>query len=154
MFYCCYSQPNCYFSFCRGSCGFSMKEEIWKSETLFKNNLLGQNSMIKQNSNCRCTTLILVLYSYNLKDIFFFLKNFFYHISLSIFLHKRVMEITPRSSLLYKWNPWVYLTCVNSCVRYPMAMGTLADLEDQEPINGKESPLNIHLKVSAAFQQP
>lgn len=30
-----------------------------------------------------------------------------------------------------------------------MAMGTLADLEDQEPISGKETPMNIHLKVSA-----
>lgn len=28
-----------------------------------------------------------------------------------------------------------------------MAMGTLADLEDQEPMTGKESPLSIHLKV-------
>lgn len=35
---------------------------------------------------------------------------------------------------------WVYW-------RYPMAMGTLADLEDQEPMTGKESPLSIHLKV-------
>lgn len=34
-------------------------------------------------------------------------------------------------------------------LRYPMAMGTLADLEDQEPISGKESPMNIHLKVSS-----
>lgn len=31
--------------------------------------------------------------------------------------------------------------------RYPMAMGTLADLEDQEPIPGKESPYTIHLKA-------
>lgn len=31
--------------------------------------------------------------------------------------------------------------------RYPMAMGTLADLEDQEPIPGKESPHTIHLKA-------
>ncbi|XP_035608835.1 menin-like [Oncorhynchus keta] len=31
--------------------------------------------------------------------------------------------------------------------RYPMAMGTLADLEDQEPIPGKESPYAIHLKA-------
>ncbi|XP_071020630.1 menin-like [Oncorhynchus clarkii lewisi] len=31
--------------------------------------------------------------------------------------------------------------------RYPMAMGTLADLEDQEPIPGKESPHAIHLKA-------
>lgn len=29
-----------------------------------------------------------------------------------------------------------------------MAMGTLADLEDQEPIPDKESPLQIHLKVN------
>lgn len=29
-----------------------------------------------------------------------------------------------------------------------MAMGTLADLEDQDPIPGKESPLRIHLKVT------
>ena len=36
------------------------------------------------------------------------------------------------------------------CSRYPMAMGTLADLEDQEPIPGKESPIKIHLKVQAA----
>lgn len=28
-----------------------------------------------------------------------------------------------------------------------MAMGTLADLEDQEPMTGKENPLSIHLKV-------
>lgn len=28
-----------------------------------------------------------------------------------------------------------------------MAMGTLADLEDQEPMTGKESPLSIHIKV-------
>jgi len=28
-----------------------------------------------------------------------------------------------------------------------MAMGTLADLEDQDPIPGKENPLKIHLKV-------
>ncbi|XP_030636145.1 menin [Chanos chanos] len=31
--------------------------------------------------------------------------------------------------------------------RYPMAMGTLADLQDQEPIPGKEDPLSIHLKA-------
>ncbi|XP_010886242.1 menin isoform X2 [Esox lucius] len=31
--------------------------------------------------------------------------------------------------------------------RYPMAMGTLADLEDQEPIPGNESPYTIHLKA-------
>ncbi|KAJ8008115.1 hypothetical protein DPEC_G00101410 [Dallia pectoralis] len=31
--------------------------------------------------------------------------------------------------------------------RYPMAMGTLADLEDQEPIPGKESPYTILLKA-------
>lgn len=31
--------------------------------------------------------------------------------------------------------------------RYPMAMGTLADLEDQEPIPGKENPIKIHLQV-------
>uniref|UniRef100_A0A8C6TTD7 Menin n=1 Tax=Neogobius melanostomus TaxID=47308 RepID=A0A8C6TTD7_9GOBI len=31
--------------------------------------------------------------------------------------------------------------------RYPMAMGTLADLEDQDPIPGKDDPLNIHLKA-------
>ncbi|KAK7170917.1 hypothetical protein R3I94_000966 [Phoxinus phoxinus] len=31
--------------------------------------------------------------------------------------------------------------------RYPMAMGTLADLEDQEPMTGKENPLSIHLKA-------
>lgn len=42
------------------------------------------------------------------------------------------------------WSLVVYLV-----LRYPMAMGTLADLEDQEPISGKESPMNIHLKVSA-----
>lgn len=29
-----------------------------------------------------------------------------------------------------------------------MAMGTLADLEDQDPIPDKENPLKIHLKVS------
>lgn len=37
--------------------------------------------------------------------------------------------------------------CLGLHARYPMAMGTLADLEDQEPIPGKESPLKIHLKV-------
>ncbi|KAL2078985.1 hypothetical protein ACEWY4_024729 [Coilia grayii] len=31
--------------------------------------------------------------------------------------------------------------------KYPMAMGTLADLEDQEPISGKENPLTIHMKA-------
>ncbi|XP_043101733.1 menin [Puntigrus tetrazona] len=31
--------------------------------------------------------------------------------------------------------------------RYPMSMGTLADLEDQEPMTGKENPLSIHLKA-------
>ncbi|KAI7814733.1 hypothetical protein IRJ41_023692, partial [Triplophysa rosa] len=30
---------------------------------------------------------------------------------------------------------------------YPMAMGTLADLEDQEPMTSSESPLSIHLKA-------
>lgn len=29
-----------------------------------------------------------------------------------------------------------------------MALGTLADLEDQDPIPGKETPLTIHLKVN------
>lgn len=29
-----------------------------------------------------------------------------------------------------------------------MALGTLADLEDQDPITGKETPLMIHLKVN------
>lgn len=29
-----------------------------------------------------------------------------------------------------------------------MALGTLADLEDQDPIPGKETPLIIHLKVN------
>lgn len=28
-----------------------------------------------------------------------------------------------------------------------MALGTLADLEDQDPIPGRENPLKIHLKV-------
>lgn len=37
--------------------------------------------------------------------------------------------------------------CLGLRTRYPMAMGTLADLEDQEPIPGKENPLKIHLKV-------
>jgi len=32
-----------------------------------------------------------------------------------------------------------------------MAMGTLADLEDQEPIPGKESPMQIHLKVHTSL---
>ncbi|XP_037538202.1 menin [Nematolebias whitei] len=36
--------------------------------------------------------------------------------------------------------------------RYPMAMGTLADLEDQEPLPGKESPLEIHLKAVTSAQ--
>lgn len=29
-----------------------------------------------------------------------------------------------------------------------MALGTLADLEDQDPIPDKETPLTIHLKVN------
>ncbi|XP_061768392.1 menin [Nerophis ophidion] len=37
--------------------------------------------------------------------------------------------------------------------RYPMAMGTLADLEDQEPIPGKESPIEIHLKAVSSAQK-
>lgn len=40
------------------------------------------------------------------------------------------------------------------CHRYPMAMGTLADLEDQEPIPGKENPYTIHLKVSVWICAP
>uniref|UniRef100_A0A3Q2ZYG8 Menin n=1 Tax=Kryptolebias marmoratus TaxID=37003 RepID=A0A3Q2ZYG8_KRYMA len=36
--------------------------------------------------------------------------------------------------------------------KYPMAMGTLADLEDQEPLPGKESPLQIHLKAVSSAQ--
>ncbi|KAJ8337645.1 hypothetical protein SKAU_G00366110 [Synaphobranchus kaupii] len=31
--------------------------------------------------------------------------------------------------------------------RYPMALGTLADLEDQDPIPGRDSPLSLHLKA-------
>ncbi|XP_029311107.1 menin [Cottoperca gobio] len=37
--------------------------------------------------------------------------------------------------------------------RYPMAMGTLADLEDQDPIPDKESPLQIHLKAVCSAQK-
>ncbi|XP_060887028.1 menin [Labrus mixtus] len=37
--------------------------------------------------------------------------------------------------------------------RYPMAMGTLADLEDQEPIPGKENPLKIHLQAVTSAQR-
>lgn len=37
--------------------------------------------------------------------------------------------------------------------RYPMAMGTLADLEDQDPIPGKDNPLNIHLKAVSSSQK-
>ncbi|XP_068164732.1 menin [Antennarius striatus] len=37
--------------------------------------------------------------------------------------------------------------------RYPMAMGTLADLEDQDPIATKESPLKIHLKAVSSAQK-
>ncbi|KAM6959682.1 menin isoform 1-T2 [Tautogolabrus adspersus] len=37
--------------------------------------------------------------------------------------------------------------------RYPMAMGTLADLEDQEPIPGKENPLKIHLQAVTSAQK-
>lgn len=40
------------------------------------------------------------------------------------------------------------VTFSSGFIRYPMALGTLADLEDQDPIPGKESPLTIHLKVS------
>ncbi|KPP70119.1 menin-like, partial [Scleropages formosus] len=31
--------------------------------------------------------------------------------------------------------------------RYPMALGTLADLEDQDPLPGRDSPLSLHLKA-------
>lgn len=37
--------------------------------------------------------------------------------------------------------------------RYPMAMGTLADLEDQDPIPEKDNPLNIHLKAVNSSQK-
>ncbi|KAM8880707.1 menin isoform 2-T2 [Synchiropus picturatus] len=37
--------------------------------------------------------------------------------------------------------------------RYPMAMGTLADLEDQDPIPGKENPLKIHLKAVSSAEK-
>ncbi|KAM9718393.1 menin isoform 2-T3 [Menidia menidia] len=37
--------------------------------------------------------------------------------------------------------------------RYPMAMGTLADLEDQDPIPDKENPLKIHLKAVESAQK-
>ncbi|XP_034532362.1 menin [Notolabrus celidotus] len=37
--------------------------------------------------------------------------------------------------------------------RYPMAMGTLADLEDQDPIPGKEDPLKIHLNAVNSAQK-
>ncbi|XP_056156399.1 menin [Lampris incognitus] len=37
--------------------------------------------------------------------------------------------------------------------RYPMAMGTLADLEDQDPIPGKENPHKIHLKAVSSAQK-
>ncbi|XP_077401389.1 menin [Vanacampus margaritifer] len=37
--------------------------------------------------------------------------------------------------------------------RYPMAMGTLADLEDQDPMPGKENPLEIHLKAVGSAQK-
>ncbi|KAM4536619.1 menin [Odontesthes bonariensis] len=37
--------------------------------------------------------------------------------------------------------------------RYPMAMGTLADLEDQDPIPEKENPLKIHLKAVGSAQK-
>lgn len=47
----------------------------------------------------------------------------------------------PRDEHLLGDFNFVFLSC-----RYPMAMGTLADLEDQEPI-GKGDPLSIHLKV-------
>lgn len=37
--------------------------------------------------------------------------------------------------------------------RYPMAMGTLADLEDQEPIPGKDNPIKIHLQAVTSAQK-
>ncbi|CAM9319107.1 unnamed protein product [Lampetra planeri] len=37
--------------------------------------------------------------------------------------------------------------------RYPMALGTLADLEDQDPIPGRENPLKIHLKAVGSAQK-
>lgn len=41
----------------------------------------------------------------------------------------------------------LFHTALTCATRYPMAMGTLADLEDQEPIPGKENPIKIHLQV-------
>uniref|UniRef100_A0A3P9KS55 Menin n=1 Tax=Oryzias latipes TaxID=8090 RepID=A0A3P9KS55_ORYLA len=41
----------------------------------------------------------------------------------------------------------------NDLERYPMAMGTLADLEDQDPIPGKGNPLSIHLKAVQSAQK-
>uniref|UniRef100_A0A3B3T4Z3 Menin n=1 Tax=Paramormyrops kingsleyae TaxID=1676925 RepID=A0A3B3T4Z3_9TELE len=35
--------------------------------------------------------------------------------------------------------------------RYPMALGTLADLEDQDPLPGRDSPLTLHMKVGKYY---
>uniref|UniRef100_A0A8C9VTS0 Menin n=1 Tax=Scleropages formosus TaxID=113540 RepID=A0A8C9VTS0_SCLFO len=36
---------------------------------------------------------------------------------------------------------------VSARALYPMALGTLADLEDQDPLPGRDSPLSLHLKA-------
>ncbi|XP_034020264.1 menin [Thalassophryne amazonica] len=47
---------------------------------------------------------------------------------------------------------WLLYEC-GDLDRYPMAMGTLADLEDQDPIPGKGNPLEIHLKAVGSAQK-
>ncbi|XP_023696145.1 menin [Paramormyrops kingsleyae] len=37
--------------------------------------------------------------------------------------------------------------------RYPMALGTLADLEDQDPLPGRDSPLTLHMKAVNSAQK-
>lgn len=65
----------------------------------------------------------------------------------SLCWHKHFMQVA--HCLDYKCALFgVYFTRLCPRVsRYPMAMGTLADLEDQEPIPGKENPIKIHLQV-------
>uniref|UniRef100_A0A3P8SLK0 Menin n=1 Tax=Amphiprion percula TaxID=161767 RepID=A0A3P8SLK0_AMPPE len=60
---------------------------------------------------------------------------------------------TDSSELLQLQQVFVLKFISSSCARYPMAMGTLADLEDQDPIPGKESPLKIHLKAVTSAQK-
>ncbi|KAG7465271.1 hypothetical protein MATL_G00174630 [Megalops atlanticus] len=55
---------------------------------------------------------------------------------------------TDSTELLQLQQRLLWLLCERGDLdRYPMALGTLADLEDQDPMPGRESPLSIHLKA-------